>query len=620
MVPHAVVASIVAAFFLIVTVRGAPIVESNNSHVVGDCPEGAIMVGQSGITFGDMYPQCLDPGKLELSKSSIMTLPPMRLQVLPNGLVSPQSIIPRGLKNQTHTETTRSRQSKKVDLNPKPVETLRKRSSVSAHKKQESKSKTFDGRPAKYMEEFFLVPEMNLDERKKVLTDLWASVADFNVLDDFDGREHHTIGAKKWEILQRYGVSLIPPTSAGPTALNSDQARYHEDLRFVMKLFDVSEDILVNWYAPHLSSITTLGRVLPFEGPNWKLYEAMDHYNWISKAHGFLSTMTAAEQSVVNKLIDNIDKLSTDTLYKLYGRFEVCANMLEEHKKQAAELFQVKELRFPGSDEPNMLESIRGPIQIKDWEDKYHPRRTAERPVDSLARYWIPATDSNHDDWASLAAIKIAHLPINMQRGIRDQVRDLTTTAPSPKELKELYDVLNINWQGGGSDSLRAEASKMLCVRELVFSEQPVKWNWKNVPQQANMSNICTKEERQERLQKLFFIEQWDSDHPDPLQSQFEMRDIPSPASETEANVGPNVARAEKKIDPAAKRVKANRKIEDAMSKVESKLDEKIMGAQSKMEEIGNKAKPVVKDIGGQIYDGVNNIIEKLSGRSSAAP
>jgi len=134
------------------------------------------------------------------------------------------------------------------------------------------------------------------------------------------------------------------------------------------------------------------------------------------------------------------------------------------------------------------------------------------------------------------------------------------------------------------------------------------------------MSNICTKEEREERLQKLFFIEQWDSDHPDPLQSQFEMRDIPSPASETEANVGPNVARAEKKIDPAAKRVKANRKIEDAMSKVESKLDEKIMGAQSKMEEIGNKAKPVVKDIGGQIYDGVNNIIEELSGRSSAAP
>jgi hypothetical protein len=88
--------------------------------------------------------------------------------------------------------------------------------------------------------------------------------------------------------------------------------------------------------------------------------------------------------------------------------------------------------------------------------------------------------------------------------------------------LKEIYDILGINWQGKDDNVKKVEAAKMLCVRELVFSQMPRRrgrgLDWSRVPQQPEMANVCTAEEKQERLKALFVIEKWDIDHPDPIQ------------------------------------------------------------------------------------------------------
>jgi hypothetical protein len=282
--------------------------------------------------------------------------------------------------------------------------------------------KTFDHRPPIYMGQKL---EFNVGiedlERERSLTELWGNASYFRYIDGKgQGGQPAPTGTNKWEVLQKFGVGKLNATDDN-----------HDNLEFVMRVFNATSDTL-DWYLRHLEVVNSK-EWDGFHATDWNKHDPIDHYNWISKAHGILGSMNLAQQREINSLIDNIDKLNTGDLIKLYNMFEVREDMLWEHKLQVAEFFQIASLKFPEHDEPNTLSSIRGPIHLVDWNDPTHPRTKATRPIDGLARYWIPATDFNHNDLTTLTLIKIAHEIIDVQRKFREQVRTLTSAPPTPR-------------------------------------------------------------------------------------------------------------------------------------------------------------------------------------------
>lgn len=536
---------------------------------------------------GIIAPGVASPEDMNLIKTAETTTTGHPFDNYPNSLIRREILGGDSIDNSQILDAVDSAGIIKPGKNPKPDE-----------------PKTFDKRPEKYLsqdgDEF---SAMTSQERESNLTILWTLASQFQGLDaDRMDEEHSWYGPGKSMVLQKFGVGVLNAT------VHDDN---HDDVEFLSRLFNTTSQTLVTWYSNHLQIVKS-GEYEGLKDPQFQSYEPIDDYNWIRKAHKVLATMTVEEQKEINKLIDTIDKLSIEDLYKLYDTFEVRGNMLLENQMQAAEFFQVAELKFPNVNGTNSLLSIRRPIQIKDWNDESHPRHYSVRPVDALARYWIKATDSNHDDLVTLTAIKLAHQPIEVQRNFVQRARNLSAPAPppTPQQLKEFYDMLDINWQGKDDDVKKIEAAKMLCVRELVFAEEPKKWNRSKVRQQPAMVNSCLPVEKEKRLRELFLIEKYDSEHQDPMQKRNEQSD---PTAKLGDKVNEKVAEVQAKVGAVKEKAKPKTKLEESLLKLEDKLDGQLEKARKKLKEVGEE----VKDVGEMVIDDATRTFDKLSGKSS---
>lgn len=556
-------------------------------------------------------------------------LPPIALHVRPDGIIVPGVASP---ENNETTKTGLPFNSHPDDLETFPTVTPRsllkkpsRREILVQHgadssenldathstdivkpgkKHRSNKPKTFDKRPEKYFsqdQDDFAA--MTSQERELNLTILWNLASQFQELDAGGLYGHDSwYGPEKSMVLQKFSVGVLDAT------VHDDN---HDDVEFLSRLFNTTSQTLVTWYSNHLQLIRN-GGYEDLKDPQFQSYEPIDDYNWVRKAHKVLATMTVDEQKEINNRIDNIDKLSVADLYKLYDTFEVRASMLLENQKQTAEFFQVAELKFPETDGTNNLLSIRGPIHIKDWNDESHPRHHSTRPVDALARYWIKAMDSNHDDLVTLTAIRLAHQPLTVQRDFVQRARNLSSpdSQPNPKQLKEFYDMLGIDWQGKDDDVKKIEAAKMLCVRELVFSDQPRRGKWSRVRQQPAMVNSCLPEEKEKRLQELFFIEKYDSEHKDPMQKRDEHSD---PVQKQGHKIKEKITEVQEKIGVVKNEEQPKSKFEQSMLKLEDKIDVQLGKTREKLKEFGE----AVKDVGSMFVDDATKAFDMLSGKDS---
>lgn len=538
-------------------------------------------------------------------------LPPIFIDVRPDGMIQVTeghslSDTQPAHAHPTHTRPARTHSSHKHPPHRHPSHVTKttnstedRKSTLEARGKVPQEPTFFDKRPERYISPILPYTEVtNRTARDESLSQLWNVVPEFNKLDN-----GNYYGSEKWLLLQKFNVGTL-----------SEKDDNHEDINFAARVFGTTPET-IKWFSYQMATSQSLRE--DEHWPEYAMYEPTDHFNWIRKAHSILSRMTKVEQRAMNDAIDTIGKQSTEDLYKIYSTFEVHPNMLPEHKLQATEFFQMIKLKFPPLDQDNSVKSSRPPMQLHDWYSKQHPRHAAFRPIDALARHAIPAIDSDHSDWTSQTAFKIAHLSPTAQRDLRDHVRLIPKSyAPTPANLKDFYDTIDVDWQGRDSDAKKAEVASILCVRELVFAGMPKRkpmsrgWDWGKVAQQPAMVNSCTEEQREERLKDLFFIERWDADHQDPQtasssassSSPIEARSMAAEEEGEEKHQGKLSELGERiggKLDKFAELLKpGENKLKEHLKEWENQLDHDLHRYQDSLNKFEKAIEPLVHDVG----------------------